>query len=88
MTKSELAIILGVDKKALVNLTMLDASGSSGITDDGLRHVPKLTTLNAASNPRITDAGLRHLPKLTTLDASGNSGITDAGRKLIAERTK
>jgi hypothetical protein len=86
MTAGQFAKQIGVDVRALPNLTRLDAWGNSGITDAGLSHVPNLTRLDAWGNSGITDAGLSHVPNLTALYAWGNSGITDAGQRMVAAR--
>jgi uncharacterized protein (TIGR02996 family) len=65
---------------------ILDASGNSGITDAGLKHVPGLMILHASGNRGITDAGLKHVPELTTLFVRGNGRITHAGRRLMRQR--
>ena len=42
----------------LSTLTTLDASGNSGITDEGVKGLQNLTTLYAGGNSGITDAWL------------------------------
>jgi len=66
--------------------------GSSGITDDQLRHLSQLQHLSSLTlhGTPITDAGLRHLTALKSLEALHlvDTKITDAGLESITKIPK
>ena len=56
-------------------LVKLDASGNSGLDDQGISQL-NLIELNACDNPKITD--LNHMNKLVKLNANGmDCGLND-----------
>ena len=65
---------------------------STGVTDDGLRHLKGLHNLIDLSldNTRVTDAGLRNLEGLTQLAALSlnKTQVTDAGMRHLHGLTK
>lgn len=62
------------------NLTILDLSQNSKVTDKGIKGLNFLSTLNLKSNRRITDEGIKDL-NLTNLNLSDNYNIIDNGIK-------
>ena len=71
----------------MVNLTSLNLSDNSNITNNGLVYFTNLTSLNLNNNKNITDEGLEHLVNLTNLDLSYNQNITNDGIKGLTNLT-
>lgn len=66
--------------KYLTNLTHLDLSNDSWISDLGIQNLTKLQTLCLAdAYNRVTSSGVSQLVNLTKLDISGMNLITDYG---------
>jgi Leucine-rich repeat (LRR) protein len=68
----------------MTQLTSLDISGISFITDDGLYNLTNLIKLNCSWNRGITDKSVSLLTKLEILDASA----TDLTDESICKLTK
>jgi hypothetical protein len=76
------------DVSRVETVTGLNLSGSSAVTDDGVRHLAHLTSLRHLdlSGTNVTDAGLevlRNLPRLQTISLAGTR-TTDAGVRALA----
>ena len=75
---------------ALDHVTHLDLSGSSQVTDEGMRHLQKMPQLQGLnlSGCRITDRGLenlRALPDLRRFEVYHQGSVTDAGAAHLSE---
>ena len=71
----------------LAKLRVLELQ-STGVSDDGMRQLPRLTALEGldlSSNSKITDAGMEHLHALTHLKKLDLtfSDVTDHGLKYL-----
>lgn len=76
------------DVSRVETVTALNLSGSSAVTDDGVRHLARLTSLRHLdlSGTNVTDTGLqvlRHLPRLETISLAWTR-TTDAGVRALA----